>query len=54
MTDQVRERIKQRAFEIYEWRQEHDEPGSALSDWLEAELEVLEDIEREPPLYKVV
>jgi hypothetical protein len=37
--EQLQERIRQRAFELYELRGEED--GHALDDWLEAESEVI-------------
>ena len=38
----LKEQIAERAYEIWEWRMENDQPGDALSDWLEAEEEIIE------------
>ena len=40
----IEQMIHCRAYEIYEYRMEYGVDGSALSDWLEAEREVLEKI----------
>jgi DNA-directed RNA polymerase subunit RPC12/RpoP len=40
---QIKQKIEQRAFEIFEWRKENGVPGSALGDWLEAECEIITD-----------
>lgn len=45
--ESIEARIRLRAFEIYEWRIENEIPGSATSDWLEAEIEILEQREVE-------
>ena len=39
----IRERIEERAFAISEWRRENNVPGSDISDWLEAESEIIID-----------
>jgi len=39
----IREKIEARAYEIYEWRKENNVPGSALSDWEQAEIEIITD-----------
>lgn len=38
-SSEIEERIRQRAFELYEWRGRVD--GFALDDWLQAERELL-------------
>jgi len=40
----LRERIRQRAYEIYQQR--GNRPGSPLDDWLQAEAEVIKARER--------
>ena len=41
MGNEIEQRIRERAFEIYEWRIENDVEGCALGDWLEAKEEVM-------------
>lgn len=43
----IREKIEARAFEIYEWRKENNVPGSAESDWFQAEAEIITDRRQE-------
>ena len=45
MDKRIKECIEERAYEIYEWRVANEMPGCALSDWLEAEEEVLRGFE---------
>ena len=47
MTIGIKDKIRLRAYEIYEWRIENEISGSGLGDWLEAEVEVLEQVEKE-------
>jgi len=41
-TEDLKERIRQRAYELYEAREKQD--GHELDDWLLAESEVMEEI----------
>ena len=43
----TQEKIEKRAFEIYEWRVYNNVPGCSLSDWLEAESDVIIDRRKE-------
>jgi hypothetical protein len=44
----VRRAVELRAYELFEWRRENNEPGCALGDWLEAEKDILEQISEMP------
>lgn len=45
VTEEPNERIRQRAYELYEAREKQD--GHELDDWLLAESEVIEEIKRQ-------
>jgi hypothetical protein len=44
----VHRAIELKAYYIYEWRRENNEPGDALGDWREAEKQILELINERP------
>ena len=43
MIEHDMERIRKRAYEIYQWRKEYNVEGNEQSDWLEAESEINEE-----------
>ena len=43
LTEELNERIRQRAYELYEGREQ--QAGHELNDWLQAESEVIQQIE---------
>ncbi len=37
----LRKEIEERAYDMFEFRKEYNIPGDALSDWLQAEKEIM-------------
>jgi hypothetical protein len=45
MTEEIKRKIRERAYEIWEYNCENDIPSSELDDWYDAEFQVLQEME---------
>lgn len=45
--EKMKQRIRDRAYEIYEWRIENGIGGNATTDWFDAEQDILEQLKND-------
>ena len=43
--DKIEDLIRQRAYEIWEWRMEYNVEGNDIDDWLQAEYEIEDEVQ---------